>query len=104
MAGLAHPVIGPQPQPAHALGHRRTAGANDDAQAGQRRAQALEVGPRLRAEDRQIDDHGVEPHGHDSVERHRAREDPVLPAHAFEPAREHAYEAGVGVDDGEANR
>ena len=49
MAGLGDPVVGAEPQPAHALGDRGLPRADDHAQPGQPRAELVEVVPALRA-------------------------------------------------------
>jgi hypothetical protein len=104
VAGLGDPVVGAESQPAHALRDARLARADDHAEVREPLAELLEVGPGLRAEDREIDDHGVEPHGHHRVERHGGGQDAVLPARVLQPLAEHLQEAGVGVENGQADR
>ena len=48
MARLGDPVVGAEPEPAHALGDGRLAGADHDAELREPRAQLLEVAPRRR--------------------------------------------------------
>ena len=98
VAGLGDPVVGAQPQPAHALGHRRAAGADDHAQRRQPLADLLEVAPARGAEHGEVDHEHVEPHRHERVGRHGAREHAVLPARGVEPVREHLQEARVGIE------
>ena len=45
VARLGEPVVGAEAQAAHALGDRRVAGADDDAEAGQRRRRAARGSP-----------------------------------------------------------
>jgi hypothetical protein len=104
MARLGDPVVRTHPEPAHALGDRRAAGAHDDAEAREPPAQALQVGPALRTQDREVDHERVEPHRDDRIERDRARQHAVLPADALEPLAEHLEESGIGVQDGQADR
>ena len=101
MARLGHPVVGAEPQPAHALGDGRPTGADHDAEPGQTRCRALEVVPALRAEHGEIDHHGPQAHRDDVVDRHGAGEHPVLPAGAVQSLRENLEESGVGVEHGE---
>ena len=103
VAGLGDPVVGAEPQPAHALTHRAAAGADDHAQGGQPLADLLEVRPARGAEDREVHDQDVEPHRHERVDRHRAREHAVLPAGSVESVREYLQEARVGVEHAEAH-
>src|SRR3954464_11384602 len=53
VAGLRQPVVGAQPQAAHTLRHARRAGADDHTELRETGAELLEVGPRLRPEDRE---------------------------------------------------
>ena len=62
VARLGHPVVGAEPQPAHALGDGRLAGADDDRQRGQLGRDPLEVLPRVRPEQREVDDERAEAH------------------------------------------
>ena len=104
MARLGQPVVGAEPQPAHALGHGRLTGADQHAQAGQRGAQLLEVLPGLRTEHGEVDDDRVEAHRHDRVDGDRAGQHAVLPGQALEPLGQHLQEARVGVDDAKSQR
>ena len=104
VARLGQPVVGPEAQAAHALGHRRLARADDHAQPRQRRAELLEVLPRRRAEHREVDDDGVQAHGHDGVDGNRAGEHAMLPGQTLQALGQHLQEARVGVDDGEPER
>ncbi len=102
VAGLGDPVVGAEAQAAHALGDRRRARADDDAELRQRLAQSLEPAPRLRAEHGEIDDQRAQAHRDDRVGGHRAREHAVLPAEAVQALAEHLDEAAVAVEDGDA--
>ena len=62
MARLGDPVVGAEPQPAHALGDGRLAGADHHAELREPGAELLEVAPGRRAEHRRVHDDGVEPH------------------------------------------
>ena len=70
---------------------------------GSARAEPLEVVPRLRPEDGEVDHDRVEAHRDDGVGRHRAGEHAVLPAEALQALAEHLEEAGVGVQHGDAH-
>ena len=94
----------PEPQPAHALGDRGLAGADDHAQPGQPRAELVEVRPALRTQHRQIDHDRVQPQRDHRIQRHRRGEHAVLPAHALQPLAQHLQEAGVGIDHRQADR
>ena len=100
--GFVDPVVGPDPQAPHPLGHAGLAGADDHAEARQRVADALEELPPLRAEHREVHDHGVQTHRQQVLRTRRGGEHPVLPAHLADTLREHPDEAGVGVDDRES--
>src|SRR6478736_2556536 len=104
VARLGQPVVGSEPQAADTLGDRRLTGADHDPESRQRRAQLLEVFPRLGPEDGEVDDDRVEPHGHDGVDRDRASEDAVLPREALQPLAEDLQEPRIGVDDGHPER
>ena len=80
VARLGDPVVGPEAQPADPLGDGRGAGADDDAELGERLAQALEPAPGLRPEHRQVDDQRAQAHRHDGLAGDRALEHAVLPA------------------------
>ena len=57
VAGLGEPVVGAQPQAAHALGDRRAGPVQTTTpRPGSARAEPLEVVPALRAEQREVDD------------------------------------------------
>ena len=104
MAGLGHPVVRPQAQPAHPLRDRRRPRAHDHAQPRQRGAQPLQVRPPLRPQRREIDDDRVEPHGHHRVERDRRGQDAMLPAHGVEPLGQDLQEARISVENRKADR
>ena len=55
MTGLGDPVVGAEPQPAHALGDGGLPGADDHAEPGQPRAELVQVRPALGTQHRQID-------------------------------------------------
>ena len=102
--GFVEPVVGAEAQTADALGDRRLAGADDDAEAGQRLADALELLPRARAEDGEVDDQPAEPHGDELVDRDGGPEHAVLPAQPVQALGQDLQEPGVGVDDGQPQR
>ncbi len=101
---LGDPVVGAQAQPAHALGDRRGARADDDAQLRQGAAESLEPLPGLRAEHRQVDHQRAEAHRDDGVGRDRAREHTVLPAETVHALAENLDEAAVAVEHRDAQR
>ena len=87
VAGLGQPVVGAEAQAPHALGDGGGAGADDDAELGQRPAEALEPRPG-RADHREIDDDRAEAHRHDRLGGDRGGEHAVLPASAVEALAE----------------
>ena len=93
VAGLGDPVVGAHPQPAHALGDRRAAGADHHAQAGHRLGELLEEVPGVGAEQREIHHEGVDAHGHEFLDPRSGLEPAVLPAHALQAVHEDAHEA-----------
>ena len=101
---LGDPVVGAHPQPAHALGHARLAGADDHAELRQPRAELLQVVPGLRPEHREVDHDGVEAHGDQRVERNGRGQHAVLPAGGAEALGEDLEEPAVGIQDREADR
>src|SRR3954469_15629264 len=104
MARLADPVVGAQPQPAHALGDGGLARADNDAEAGKLGAQALQPAPALRPDDGEIDDDGAQAHRHDRVRGHGAADEPVLPAEALEALGQDLEESRIPVQDRNAQR
>ena len=104
VARLGDPVIGAQAQPAHALGHGGGTGADDDAELGQRAAQALEPLPRLRAEHREIDDQRAQAHRGDRVGRYGSGEHAVLPGETVQTLAQYLDEATVAVEHRNAQR
>ena len=102
--GLVDPVVGAEPQPAHALGDGRLARADHHAELREPGAELLEVAPGRRAEHGRIDDEGVESHRDQHVERDGRGEHAVLPAGGLEPLGEDLDEAGIGVEDGDPGR
>ena len=104
VARLGDPVVGAEPQPAHALGDGGLPRADDDAELREPGAELLEVAPGRRAEHGEVDDDGVEPHRDQRVERDGRGEHAVLPAGGLQPLGEDLHEAGVGVEDGDPGR
>ena len=102
VAGLRQPVVGAEPQRAHALGDGRASGADDRGSAGSARADPLEVGPARRAEHGQVDHERAEPQRDELLDRHGARKHALLPAARADALVEHVEEAAVAVDHGEA--
>ena len=98
------PVVGAEAQPPHALGDAGATGAHDHAEAGELRADPLQVVPGLRAEDREVDDDGAQAHGDERLHGNGAGEDPVFAPETLEALPEHLDETGVGVDHREAQR
>ncbi len=104
VAGLGDPVVGAEPEPAHALGDGRLTRADHDAQLREPGAQLLEVRPRRRAEHGEVDDERVQPHREQRVERDGRGQHAVLPAGRLQPLGEDLYEAGIGVKDSDPCR
>ena len=104
VAGLGHPVVGAQPQPAHALGHGGLAGADDHAQPGQPRAELVEVRPALRTEHGEVDHDRVQPQRDHRVQRNGRGEHAVLPTHPLQALSQHLEKTRVGIDNRQADR
>src|SRR5207302_7671453 len=104
VAGLVDPVVGAQPQPAHALGDGGALRADDQTEPRDPLADGLDVLPGPRTEQRHVDDERVEPHGDELVRRDGCIEAAELPAHRLHALGEHADEAGVRVDRREPYR
>ena len=98
VAGLADPVVDPEPQAPHPLGNGRASGANDHAEVGKHPADPLQVGPRFVAENGEVDQQRVQLHRHQLLRRDRAAHHPLLPARRFGALRQHGHEAAVVVD------
>jgi hypothetical protein len=99
VARLGDPVVGAQVQAAHPLGDGRGTRADDDAELGQRFAQALEPAPGLRPQYREIDHQGAEAHRDDRLGGDWPLEHAVLPSESIEPLAEDLDEAAVAVED-----
>ena len=87
--GLMIQSSAPRRRPADALGDGRARRADDDRQVGKQPADALEEIPAERAEEREVDQQGVELHRHELVDGHARAVDAVLPAGRVEAPREH---------------
>jgi hypothetical protein len=101
VAGLADPVVDPEPQAAHPLGHGRAAGADDQAEVGQHRRHPLQVVPALVAEQRRVDQQRVQLHRDEVAGGNGAGVLVQLPASGPGALGEHGDEAAVVVDDRE---
>ena len=101
VAGLAHPVVGPQPQTPDTLGDAGRTRADDHGQVGQHPAYALQIGPAVLAKNRGVEDDRTQLHRHQLLGRGGAGEMAVLPAGRLDPLGEHANEAAVVVYDRE---
>ena len=104
VARLRDPVVGAEPQAAHALGDGRLLRADDDAEPGDSFGQPLEELPRARAEKGQVDHDGVQPHGDEVLGRDGSRERAELPAGALMRFVMTRTKPAVGVDHGQAYR
>ena len=105
VARLGQPVVGAEPQPAHALGDRRLARCRRRRRArAAPRSSSLEVLPACGPEHREVDDERAEPHGDERLDRDGAGEHAVLPAQPLQALVEDLQEARVGVDDRKPQR
>ena len=98
VAGLGHPVVGPEAQPAHPLGDRGGPGADDDAELRKRLAEALQPAPRLGPEHGQVHHQRAQAHRHDGLAGDRALEHAVLPAEAVHALAQDLDEAAVAIE------
>ena len=72
--------------------------------AGSSRRDLLEIRPRVRAEQREIDDERAEAHRDEALDRHGTGQHDVLPAEAVEALAEYLDESCVAVTYGDAQR
>ena len=98
MAGLGDPVVDAEAQPAHPLRHRRAAGADDQAEVGEHRGDTLQVVPAFVAQQRRVDQQGVELHRHQIARGHRAGALAQLPARRVGALGKNGDEATVVID------
>ncbi|MEJ7715645.1 MAG: hypothetical protein WKF40_08075 [Thermoleophilaceae bacterium] len=104
VAGLADPVVGPEAQPAHPLGHGGATRADDQPHAGSRSGQALHEVPCLTPEQGEVHDEGVDAHGGQLLDSGRGLEAEMGPSQAVHPVHENAHEPRVGVEHRDPDR
>src|SRR4051794_5338446 len=79
MAGLADPIVRPESEGANPLRDGRLRGADEHAEAGDRAADLLQEIPALWTQDGEVDQHSVQLHRQQVLDRQTAAEHAMLP-------------------------